>query len=245
MNTKAIVLVVGAAVCVAAISGCGRKYTATSWLRIKAEGPAFVARSAGTLSDEEFGRYKATQRELLMSPPVLTAALRRRDVVTLPNVQTETENGDPVKWLERHIKVEFPNKAEIMLVSCTTSDPHEAAVLTKAVVDAYMTEIVNAEQELRRRRLSELERLVSEREMELRNKQTALNQLISASLAGNAKAASAKSDSADIVVLRSEIKSLEQVLHEVAMERERMKMALQAPPRISVLALAEEPLVPD
>ena len=34
-----------------------------------------------------------------------------------------------------------------MSVSCTTNDPHEAATLTNAVVDAYMAEIVDAEQE--------------------------------------------------------------------------------------------------
>jgi len=79
-----------------------------------------------------------------------------------------------------------------MKVSCTTNDPHEAAVLTNAVVNAYMSNIVNAEQTRRRQRLGELERVAGEKKIELRKQRDTLKRLTSKPSADNAKAAPPK-----------------------------------------------------
>jgi len=245
MNTKVIVLVVWALACVAVMSGCGRKYTATSMLRIKAEEPAVLAGPARVNSAKEFETYKEKQRMLLMLRPVLMAALRKPEVAKLPSVQTETQSGDAVKWLEGIVKVEFPGRAEIMAVSCTTNDPHEATVLTNAVVDAYMIEIVNAERTLKRRRLDELETLIGEKEMEVRRKQAELDKLTSIPSVGNAKAPSSRPDSADAARLRPAIKSLQGILKGLGVERDKLQIALKMLPRVTVIEPAEEPSAPN
>jgi hypothetical protein len=179
---------------------------------------------------------------LLTSRPVLMAALRKPEVAKLPSIQNETQSGDAIKWLEGIVKVEFPGKAEIISVSCTTDDPAEAVTLTNAVVDAYMTEIVNAERERRRRRLSELEQMVSDGDLQLRNQKAELDRLTSIPSGRNATAAPSKPDSAKVVELRSEIKIGEQMQHKFSVECQRMRTELRAPPRITVIQRAEEPL---
>jgi len=243
MNTKAIVVVVWALFCVAVMSGCGRKYTATSMLRINAT--MLSNPPARAFSDEEFETYKEKQRELITSRVILMTALRKPEVAKLPSVQTETQNGDPIRWLAGIVKVEFPGKAEIMSVSCTTDDPHEAATLTNAVVDTYMTEVVNAERERLRRRLNELEQFVSEGDTQLRKKRAALNRLTSTSSAGNPKGASSKPDSGEVVSLRSEIKNQEQVQQKIGVECEKIREELRALPRVVVIQPAEDPSLPN
>jgi uncharacterized protein involved in exopolysaccharide biosynthesis len=246
MNAKSTVFVVCVALCAVAISGCGRKkYTATSQLCIAVEEPTVLGRPVQTRSAEEFDVYKQAQRENLTSNRVLMAALRKPEVAGLASVQAETQNGDPVEWLKGIINVELPGRSEIMSVSCTMSDPREAATLTNAVVDAYMIEVVSAQQDGRKRRVSELEHIVSEKEMELRRKHAALKQLTSIRPADDTKAAAAKPEPVDVVILQAEITSLERVLQEVRVEHERERINLHAPPRIFVIEPAEEPLVPD
>ena len=120
---------------------------------------------------------RATQQQLVPSRFVLLAALRKPEVAKLPVIQYEEKNGDPVEWLMGRISVGFPGRAEIMEVSLTREDPKEAAALVQAVVDAYMKEVVNAEQDLKRNRLSELDRAYVEKETEVRSKREDLKKL--------------------------------------------------------------------
>jgi hypothetical protein len=158
-------------VCAAMLAGCsgdglGAKYTATSSLRVSSEGPAILGQPVQH-SEKEYDLYKNTQRQLLKSRYVLLAALRKPEVVKLPAVQMETQKSDPVRWLEGVVKVEFPGDAEIMTVSVARSDPNEAVTLARAVVDAYLTEVVNAERDQKRQRLSELDRAYVEKKTEV------------------------------------------------------------------------------
>ena len=75
------------------------------------------------------------------------SALRKPEVKDIPIVQYKTQYGDPVDWLTGKLSVSFPGKAEFMMVSLSLEDPKEAKTLVKAVVDSYMTEVVNAENE--------------------------------------------------------------------------------------------------
>jgi uncharacterized protein involved in exopolysaccharide biosynthesis len=243
MNMRAIVFVVSAAVCAAALSGCGRKYTATSMLRINAQ--LVTNPPARGLSDEEFAAYKEKQRELLTSRLVLLLALRKPEVAKLPSVQTETKDGDPIRWLADVVAVNFPGNAEIMSVSCTTNDPHEAVVLTNAVVDAYTTEIVDADRKRLQRRLDGLEQLAAEGDAQLRNLRAELNRLTAKLSPDKPKGASSKRDSTDVGSSQSEIKNQEHVLHEFRVECEKIREELRALPRITVIQPAEDPSLPN
>ena len=234
MNTRILALVWVVA-CIVVISGCGRKYTATAVLRIKAEEPAVLAGSARIHAEKEYESYGEKQRELLTSRIILMVALRKPEVGKLPSVHAETQNGDSIRWLAGIIKVKFPGRAEVMSVSCTTNDPHEAATLTNAVVDAYMAEIVDAEQERLRQSFNGLERCASEVNARVGKMRAELDRLTSIPGAGNAKGASSKSEPANVVSLRSDIKNVERVSHEYSMECERIKKKLRALPRVSVI----------
>ena len=61
---------------------------------------------------------------------------------------------------------------------CTANDSEDAVVLLNAVVDAYMSEIVNAEQERKRRCFDELEKICGEKEQQIRSKREQLKQLV-------------------------------------------------------------------
>ena len=60
-------------------------------------------------------------------------------------------------WLLGLLSVSFPGKAETMQVSISREDAHEAAVLVNSVVDSYLTDVVKAEEDQKRQRLSKLE----------------------------------------------------------------------------------------
>ena len=91
-------------------------------------------------STSSFEVFKGTQQQMLTSDVVLVAALRKPEAASLAAVKKE---DDPVRWLARNLRVEFPGNAEIMRVSLTGEKPDEAAVLVGAVVDAYMNEVVD------------------------------------------------------------------------------------------------------
>ena len=64
-----------------------------------------------------------------------------------------------------------------MEVSVTRHDPQEATTLVRAVVDAYMKEVVESERDQKRGRLNELDRAIVEKETEIRGKREDLKKL--------------------------------------------------------------------
>lgn len=156
--------------------GSEPQYTSTAWLRINPSEPSLLGLGQPD-SSVDYERYKRTQRVLVKSRFVLLAALRKPEVAKLPTIQTVQRNGDPVRWLQSAITVEFPEDSEIMSVSVATDDPTEAATLCRAVTKAYLMEVVYGEQDQKRLRLSELDRAYLEKETEVRSKREDLKKL--------------------------------------------------------------------
>jgi capsular polysaccharide biosynthesis protein len=150
----------------------GDRYTAFSHLLVSMQENVVLFRDqAGAVDRERFEVYKATQQAKLTSGVVLKAALSKPEVAKLPVLRER----DPAEWLAKRLSISFPGRAEVMTVSLTTSNnPQEAQRLVKAVVDAYISEAVNAEGAKKLQKLSELEKLSSEKEQELRKKREAL-----------------------------------------------------------------------
>jgi polysaccharide biosynthesis transport protein len=150
----------------------GDRYTATSTLRIfMQEKPLVEKNQSQTMDRDRFEIYKNTQQQSFYSRFLLLAALRKPEVTKLAVIQDLTKKSDdPVEWVSKRLGVSFPLRAEVMNVSLTHVEPQEAKILVKAIVDSYMSEVVNTEQDLKRNRLSELERVCSEKELEIRNK---------------------------------------------------------------------------
>lgn len=225
----AVVLV---AACVAMASGCnakgaGGKSTATCVLRISYPEPMIQGESGPRSSGKDaFEVYKKTQRQLVTSRLVLSAALGKPEVAKLPSVEAEQQKGDPVRWLERTVEVEFPGDADIMTVSVSLDDSQEATALADAVVDAYLREVVNAERDQKQQRLSELDHVYAEKEAEARAKREELRKL-------SEQRVEEINDSADTEMLRNDIKDLGSVLSQLDTERDRLKVEIRATPRVT------------
>jgi capsular polysaccharide biosynthesis protein len=154
------------------------KYTATALLLVAMqEKPILDDGACQRFDRDRFDIYKNTQQQLLVSRFVLLAALRKPEAAKLLSVQSKQQTGDPVKWLAGRLRVSFPSKAEIMEVSLSSDDPKEAANLVNAVVNAYLQEVVNAERDMKRLRLNELDRAFHDRENTIRAKREDLMKL--------------------------------------------------------------------
>ena len=147
------------------------KYRATALLRVQSKQTRILFKTADEETQPDFERYRRTQAQLLKSRFVLIAALRGSEIAKLPSIRNEP---DPLAWLARHLRVDFPDNAEVIEVSLAGDEPKELAVLVNAVVDAYMAEVVDVEQVERRQRLSDLDMIYAEKEIEFRNKRTDL-----------------------------------------------------------------------
>ncbi len=219
--------------------GLGGGYTAESHLLVKATTPALQSVFRPPYSERESETFKRTQQELIKNRFVLLFALRTRNVQQIPVIQELQKSGDPVKYLQNQIKVRFPGGGDVMAVSCTMSTPRDAAVLTNAVVSAYLNEVVNAARDEQRVRVLELEKLASEREQRLRQRWGELRRLSAQ------KDGKQSSPATEMEMLQVEIKTLEQLLHETRLDCERAKGELRAPPRVVLISKAEEPLSKD
>lgn len=170
--------------CAAAIGpavwfGVGDRYTASAFLRVAIQDKpiAFNTDPQAAMDRDRFEIYKSTQQQLVLSRFVLMAALRRPEVTKLPCVQEAQKETDAAAWLAKYSAVSFPGKAEIMEIDVTRRDAQEATTLVRAVVDAYMKEVVESEREQKRGRLNELDRAFVEKETEIRTKREDLKKL--------------------------------------------------------------------
>jgi len=169
-----------------ALAGCARQagdsprspskdHTVVSLLRVSLR-PDSITNPANTpVNLQEYKIFKATQAQLLRSPVVLTAALRKPGIAALSIYQRE--EADPIAWLRENLDVSFPGDSEIMQVSLTDPNTAEAVTVLRAVVDAYLSEIVETERNRRARELANLEEILAGKEREIRQKRTTLKQL--------------------------------------------------------------------
>jgi hypothetical protein len=155
----------------------GKRYTAVAWLLVT-RGTPCPASPADKEGAAEFESYKSTQEQLLKSPWVLTAALRDETVRRMPIVRRQDEKHNAVPWLASELRVGSVRPASgILTVSLTASLPGEAAALVNAVVRAYFSEVVGAEQLEVMNRLKKLEQLYAEKERELAEMRSRLREM--------------------------------------------------------------------
>jgi capsular exopolysaccharide synthesis family protein len=105
----------------------------------------------------DFQTFQRRQVALIKSRKVLDAALQRPEIAPVwqDNVIDQLH---PVEWLEKNLKVDFPEGPEIPRISLAHADAEVARVLVGAVVEAYFDEIVYEETNRRRKHLEQLKR---------------------------------------------------------------------------------------
>jgi len=143
-------------------------YTAISELKIASVEQKLLFPTAE--EHARFETYKQTQMRLVKYQFVLNAALRDPNVANLSMIR---EQEHPIDWLEENLKVASP-ATEFIRVSLSGEKPRELAAIVNAVTDAYLKEVVNAEQEERRGRMRSLEAIFGQKDGKLRRQYEAL-----------------------------------------------------------------------
>jgi polysaccharide biosynthesis transport protein len=97
--------------------------------------------------------YVHSQAAAFKSRRIIVHALQQDEVRRLG---LEARYPDVVDWLETELKTEFVDPGEFMNVMLTAMDPTDALTVLKAVTNAYMDEVVYAEQTAKSTKLSEV-----------------------------------------------------------------------------------------
>lgn len=132
------------------------KYSARSTLLVSAS-PTKIAfntidRAPAGGGNSEFGMFQSSQDALLRSRLVLSKALSHPDVANLPSV---LHQPDPIEWLEKEISISFVG--EVLYIGLASDHPQEVVKLVNAVTNAYMEEVVDANNRDRKKRLGQLQ----------------------------------------------------------------------------------------
>lgn len=151
------------------------KSTATAFFQIRMEENPAMNGGTAQVDRDRFDIYKNTQAELLKSRMVLRAALKSPEGAKW--MRRWRASGDIEGYLSAALQVTFPNNSEIMKVSLRLGHSVDAVALLNVIVDTYMKEVVNAEQNRKQRRFDELDKISTEKEQEIRNKREELKGL--------------------------------------------------------------------
>ncbi len=157
--------------------GMGARYTAEAYIQLHYQKEAMVFASNNQTVESEYELFKNTQMQYVSSNFVLAAALHKPEDSPISRLPILKSQRDPVQWLMKKLSVSFPLKGEVMKVEMTTNNAEEANKIVSAVVDAYKSEVVDSEMNKRRDRVSELERLYTDKDQEVRNRRNDLKLL--------------------------------------------------------------------
>lgn len=176
-------------------------YTAFVLLKVASTEPRLVFKKAET--EQNFDTYRQTQMAMIQSRFVLNAALRQPGISDLETIRTKTY---PLEWLEDSVAVDTYNSPEILKISLSGGNPEDITKIVNAVKDAYLDEVVLADRKQRITRLNELERIHSETEEKVRQKEQRVEALAKELGTGDSQALSIKHQMAleQISLLRRE-----------------------------------------
>ena len=122
----------------------------------------------GLHASEGFGQFLQTQVELIKSPNVLDAALRKSEVSALSIVRSAE---DPEAELQRLLQVGIMPGTYLIKVSITSPTPAEASAIIKAVVEAYLKTVDEWTDGMSSKQLKSLESYQDELQRQVLEKQ--------------------------------------------------------------------------
>ena len=149
------------------------KVTARVMLFVSAKRPKEIFDTRESMA--EYRTYQQTQTTLVTSRLVLEEALKQPEIDRLGMLK---RHDDRVGWLDRSIKVDFPNGSELLTISLTSESPGDSAKLVNAVADSYMKQIVDEESKERLARHKRLKTLFDGYQQKLREKREESRSLV-------------------------------------------------------------------
>ncbi len=141
------------------------RYTARAVLLVASNPPRIIFHTSE--NNPSFQTYQRTQATLAKTRPVLAAAFRQPEVTSL---RLGADQADPISWLDKELKVDFPGGAEIMTFTMTGEDSRAVTTLVNAACDGYLQLVVEEERLDRSKRYDSLKGLVEKLQGELKEK---------------------------------------------------------------------------
>ncbi|MFM9058732.1 MAG: polysaccharide biosynthesis tyrosine autokinase [Planctomycetaceae bacterium] len=163
-------LALGATAAVLAWFLLPREYEAVAWLRVRSNPGTF----SGGSSPAEYDQYRKTQLQLIKSPFVLNAALRRPNI---SNLESLRDTKDQLAWLMRRVVVGAPAESEVVQIRMRGENPREVQQVVNAVTQAYLSDVVSKERTERLARRDMLEKKYKENMAEVRTRLETFNNL--------------------------------------------------------------------
>jgi capsular exopolysaccharide synthesis family protein len=151
-------------------------------LHIRRNDDRLLDNSTRIVQKEEFEAFKMTQAGLVKHKLTLQAALAQNDPETgleLARNREVQKHGDPIRWLEEKLNVEFPGDAELMFVTLAGDEPKELVKIVNAICTAYLNDVTTAEQQAAKIQLSRISQKYDDTAQELAEAQRKLSQLAS------------------------------------------------------------------
>ena len=113
-------------------------YSSTSKIYVEQSAPRIMAETAEGLMTQS-KNYLGTQKEMLKSTPILTAALKTSGG-NIQHMKVFENVDNPIAFLKkRGLQVSVSKSNDIISITSESPRPAEAAQLVNAVVDAYVT----------------------------------------------------------------------------------------------------------
>jgi capsular exopolysaccharide synthesis family protein len=146
------------------------EYIAFAKVRVAFESPSFGT-GPQTGGKGDFFTYLKTQAAQIMSRPVIWSALKRDEVKRL---NLDSLGDDPIQFIDKKLKVEVQDNQELVTITLGAHDPQISLGIVKAIVDAYMDDIVYAETRAREAKVAQLDKAFTAASASLKQKQDSL-----------------------------------------------------------------------
>jgi Mrp family chromosome partitioning ATPase len=143
-------------------------------------------------SPAEDAAFVRDQQQLVVSPPVLAAALADSQFTAYSDYLPA---HNAVEWLQTRVRVDVQPGAEMLSISVQHASPRVAQALCNAVTGAYLKQVTNSRAADRQRRREELERATRDADQRLDQMWENLNSI----------ATDVGSDSSESLTIRDEI----------------------------------------
>ncbi|MDM4014567.1 polysaccharide biosynthesis tyrosine autokinase [Roseiconus lacunae] len=147
---------IGVAVAIAVFTSLPEKYVASAILRLSATETNLVFDGAEPV---DFEIFQGTQREMVQTHMVMTAALRNQALSDSSVLHEER----PIEWMLDNISVTTPKDTEIMKISTVAPLEANPIAIVNSTVEAYLNEVVNREKSLRLSKLTGIEKVLDEK----------------------------------------------------------------------------------
>ena len=136
-------------------------FEATAWLRVR-------GRPADPAADtREYEAFRTMQIQLLKSPVVLNAAVRRPGIAELPTLRNQAE---PIAWIADSLEFVTKDRSEVMIIRLRGDRAEDVGQILAAVTEVYLDDIVKKERTDRLARRDSLEKKYKEMQEEAQRK---------------------------------------------------------------------------